>query len=349
MKNDNEFESSGVMYKATAFAIFVILVVLIVLISVSYRKDNVPSTDDQTSTAQKDTISDTQDIDPSGTTASDTTASDTTSGETAAPVTDAPVTSSPDTTSPDTATTPVSGDTVEAPSTNTPQTTLDYLSLYPDTVLAETADAGQAYIDKLVFLGDSTTYGLRAYKMLAGGKDTTQVWTPKIGTLTLSQASFATIVYPETDEELTIADAVAKKKPEYLVITLGVNGVAFMKEDYFKSEYKKIIDSVQTASPDTKIICQSIFPVAKSYARLDSINNDLIDAANKWICEIAAECGVKYLDTNSALRYTDGWLPEDYHNGDGMHLQTNSFTIELNNIRTHAWPGEADAASESTN
>lgn len=344
MKNDNEFESSGVMYKATAFAIFVILVVLIVLISVSYRKDNVPSTDDQTSTAQKDTISDTQDIDPSGTTASDTT-----SGETAALVTDAPVTSSPDTTSPDTATTPVSGDTIEVPSTNTPQTTLDYLSLYPDTVLAETADAGQAYIDKLVFLGDSTTYGLRAYKMLAGGKDTTQVWTPKIGTLTLSQASFATIVYPETDEELTIADAVAKKKPEYLVITLGVNGVAFMKEDYFKSEYKKIIDSVQTASPDTKIICQSIFPVAKTYARLESINNELIDAANKWICEIAAECGVKYLDTNSALRDADGWLPEDYHNGDGMHLQTNSFTIELNNIRTHAWPGEADAASESTN
>ena len=344
MKNDNEFESSGVMYKATAFAIFVILVVLIVLISVSYRKDNVPSTDDQTSTAQKDTISDTQDTDPS-----DTTASDTTSGETTAPVTDAPATSSPDTTSPDTASTPVSGDTVEAPSTNMPQTTLDYLSLYPDTVLAETADAGQAYIDKLVFLGDSTTYGLRAYKMLAGGKDTTQVWTPKTGTLTLSQASFATIVYPETDEELTIADAVAKKKPEYLVITLGVNGVAFMKEDYFKSEYKKIIDSVQTASPDTKIICQSIFPVAKTYARLESINNELIDAANKWICEIAAECGVKYLDTNSALRDADGWLPEDYHNGDGMHLQTNSFTIELNNIRTHAWPGEADAASESTN
>lgn len=344
MKNDNEFESSGVMYKATAFAIFVILVVLIVLISVSYRKDDVPSTDDQTSTAQKDTISDTQDTDPS-----DTTTSDTTSGETTAPVTDAPVTSSPDTTSPDTASTPVSGDTVEAPSTNTPQTTFDYLSLYPDTVLTETADAGQAYIDKIVFLGDSTTYGLRAYKMLAGGKDTTQVWTPKTGTLTLSQASFATIVYPETDEELTIADAVAKKKPEYLVITLGVNGVAFMKEDYFKSEYKKIIDSVQTASPDTKIICQSIFPVAKTYARLESINNELIDAANKWICEIAAECGVKYLDTNSALRDADGWLPEDYHNGDGMHLQTNSFTIELNNIRTHAWPGEADAASESTN
>lgn len=344
MKNDNEFESSGVMYKATAFAIFVILVVLIVLISVSYRKDNVPSTDDQTSTAQKDTISDTQDIDPS-----DTTASDTTSGETTAPVTDAPVTSSPGTTSPDTATTPVSGDTIEVPSTNTPQTTLDYLSQYPDTVLAETADAGQAYIDKIVFLGDSTTYGLRAYKMLAGGKDTTQVWTPKTGTLTLSQASFATIVYPETDEELTIADAVAKKKPEYLVITLGVNGVSFMKEDYFKSEYKKIIESVQTASPDTKIICQSIFPVAKTYARLESINNELIDAANKWICEIAAECGVKYLDTNSALRDADGWLPEDYHNGDGMHLQTNSFTIELNNIRTHAWPGEADAASESTN
>ena len=43
------------------------------------------------------------------------------------------------------------------------------------TILGETADAGQEYIDKLTFLGDSTTYGLRYYKMLSGGTDTTQV------------------------------------------------------------------------------------------------------------------------------------------------------------------------------
>ena len=63
-------------------------------------------------------------------------------------------------------------------------------------VLGETEDAGQEYIDKLVFLGDSTTYGLKAYEVLTGGKNTAQVWTPASGTLTLYNYATATIVFP---------------------------------------------------------------------------------------------------------------------------------------------------------
>lgn len=324
------------MYKAAAFAIFVVLVVLIVLISISSANDDgIPQpSDTQPTTAQGDGTSGdtTADLITSdsteATSAPETTAPDTTAPETA-PETTAPVTTAPETTVP--------SEPIDVPVGNTPEEIAAYLAEYPDTVLGVTEDAGQEYIDKLTFLGDSTTYGLIHYGMLKDGKNTKQVWTPASGTLTLSQASFATIVYPETGEEITIVDAVTRSQPEYLVITLGVNGVSFMDEDYFKSEYKKLVESVQTASPDTKIICQSIFPVARSYELLDSINNDKIDAANKWICEVAADCGVKYLDTNSVLRDSEGWLPEEYHNGDGMHLATNSFTIELNNLRTHAW------------
>ena len=333
------------MYKAAAFAIFVVLVVLIVLISISSANDDgIPQPNDtQSTTAQGDGTSGdtTADLITSdsteATSAPETTAPDTTAPETApettapetVPETTAPVTTAPETTVP--------SEPVDVPVGNTPEEIAAYLAEYPDTVLGVTEDAGQEYIDKLTFLGDSTTYGLIHYGMLKDGKNTKQVWTPASGTLTLSQASFATIVYPETGEEITIVDAVTRSQPEYLVITLGVNGVSFMDEDYFKSEYKKLVESVQTASPDTKIICQSIFPVARSYELLDSINNDKIDAANKWICEVAADCGVKYLDTNSVLRDSEGWLPEEYHNGDGMHLATNSFTLELNNLRTHAW------------
>lgn len=333
------------MYKAAAFAIFVVLVVLIVLISISSANDDgIPQPNDtQSTTAQGDGTSGdtTADLITSdsteATSAPETTAPDTTAPETApettapetVPETTAPVTTAPETTVP--------SEPVDVPIGNTPEEIAAYLAQYPDTVLGVTEDAGQEYIDKLTFLGDSTTYGLIHYGMLKDGKNTKQVWTPASGTLTLSQASFATIVYPETGEEITIVDAVTRSQPEYLVITLGVNGVSFMDEDYFKSEYKKLVESVQTASPDTKIICQSIFPVARSYELLDSINNDKIDAANKWICEVAADCGVKYLDTNSVLRDSEGWLPEEYHNGDGMHLATNSFTLELNNLRTHAW------------
>lgn len=210
-------------------------------------------------------------------------------------------------------------------------------SAYPNTVLRETSDAGQEYIDNIIFLGDSTTHGLKSYKMLKDERDTKQVWTPVNGTLTLSQASIVKILYPDTDEEILIIEAVKNKKPSIMIITLGVNGISFMKEDYFKNEYIKLINSIKDESPNTLIILQSIFPVARSYANQDSINNEKITAANQWIIDIAAETGVKYLNTNSVLTDEEGYLPEEYQNGDGIHFNETAFNIELDYIRTHAY------------
>jgi len=203
--------------------------------------------------------------------------------------------------------------------------------------LHETGDAGQEYIDMIIFLGDSTTYGLKHYGMLSGGEDTKQVWTPASGTLTLSYQSVATIVYPEDESEITIKEAVELAKPEIMVITLGVNGISFMDEASFKREYTDLVETIKSVSPDTKIILQSIFPVAESYEYLNSINNVKILDANRWILDVAESTGVKYLNTISVLLGEDGWLPEGYHNGDGIHLNPDSFTLVLNYIRTHAY------------
>ncbi len=203
--------------------------------------------------------------------------------------------------------------------------------------LAETEDMGQEYLDSIVFLGDSTTYGMRYYEMLSGGKDTLQVWTPTSGTLTLSYQSVATILYPETNTEIPIREAVELKKPAYMIITLGVNGIAFMDGDYFKSEYTDLVKGIQARSPDTKIILQSIFPVASSYEYMSSINNDKIAAANQWVIEVAEQTGCRYLATSSALIGSDGFLPESYQNGDGLHLDPDGFNIVVNYIRTHGY------------
>ena len=333
MNSSNE----GLMYRVLAFCIFVILAVLIVLISVSTVtsvRDNTESqdpmflpTDTKSDDKTEQTDKHTQTTDFWETTVEDTPPPETTSEDTTSSIDTADTTSAPSN----------DGPPVSPPTSNVTKELADFLKKYPGTVLGLSEDAGQAYIDKMVFLGDSTTYGLRAYKMLSGGRETLQVWTPKSGTLTLSNASFATIVYPETGEEITIKEAVSRKKPEYLVITLGVNGVSFMGEDFFKAEYKKMLESVIAASPDTKIICQSIFPVARSYSYLSSINNDKIRNANKWIVEVANQVGVKFIDTYSVLCDDEGWLPESYHNGDGIHLHAESFTLELNNLRTHAY------------
>ena len=235
--------------------------------------------------------------------------------------------------SPDSGTSAEPGSESEAPDEGVAATDTPASSV----LLAETEDAGQEYIDKLTFLGDSTTYGLKYYEVLSGGKNTTQVWTPASGTLTLFNYATATIVFPEDGQEINIVDAVTRKLPEYLVITLGVNGVSMMDEDWFKTDYTALVQSVQAASPDTKIICNSIYPVENDYEQIESINNTNIPQANEWIKAVAEATGCKYADSASVLKAEDGSLREDYGNGDGIHLNADGFNAVLNYLRTHAY------------
>ena len=260
-----------------------------------------------------------------------------------------PDTTTPSTTEPDDTTEPIT-DTeppvTEPPVTEPPVTepadTGDVnVPATGDHVLGETADAGIAYQDKIVFLGDSTTYSLLYYGKLSGGKESMQIWTPKSRTLALDLALTTTILYPETEEEISIEEAARRKQPEIMVITLGVNGVSYMhdKEEYFISVYTKLVNKIKNASPDTKIILQSIYPVARSWEKTKSINNERIRAANEWVQQVAEDCGIYYLDTISVLADEEGYLPEAYQNGDGIHLNADSCGIVLDYIRTHALPG----------
>jgi len=218
-----------------------------------------------------------------------------------------------------------------ADNSNIPEDTEDRQTQPPD---ANTDTPSNLTLDDLTFLGDSTTYGLKAYEMLSGGKQTTQVWTPSSGTLALFNQSFATIVYPPTGEEIPIRDAVALAKPVMLIITLGVNGVSTMGEADFKADYSDLIEGIQAASPNTTIVLQSIFPVASHYEHLKSINNDKITAANVWVKQLAESYGLKYVNAYSKLVGADGFLPAAIQNGDGLHLNSDGFNIVLNNLKT---------------
>ena len=227
------------------------------------------------------------------------------------------------------------------PENNTPEQTPPTSTPTPEqpkTALAETADMGREYLDKFIFLGDSTTYGL-GYYYDHGYTDLvppTQVWTPTSGTLTLDQWNYVAMKNPETDEEQMLTDLLSLKQPEYLCITLGVNGVSFMKEDYFKQSYTSLVQKVQELSPNTTIILNSIYPVTSGYeAKNNGINNLKIEAANLWISSIAQKCGVHYLDSASVLRDDNGRLPDSYTNGDGLHLNGEAFGLVVDYIRTH--------------
>ncbi len=212
-------------------------------------------------------------------------------------------------------------------------------------VLEQTPDAGMDYIDSLIFFGESTTYHLKSRGVLSDGTDTTQVWSPRGGTVNLDTTiSTLKIVYPESGEQMTIAAAVAKKKPQIMVLTFGLNGAVQKHnrgEDYFTQCYLCLIDIIRQGSPDTKIILQSCFPIAadmdmSSYTVDAKTLNSYIREINSWTKSLALSEGCYYLNTCEVLCDSDGFLLDEFDVGDGHHLTVAAYEAILKYMRTHA-------------
>lgn len=219
-------------------------------------------------------------------------------------------------------------------------------------VLPASDDLGDEYISRIVFLGESTTYGLWRYGVLPDGLASNQVWTGATvqngevccaGTLSLSPSLTSTkLFYPDTGEALTISEALMRKKPEFLIITLGLNnGASYYTEDTFKQCYRSLLNSVIASSKDTVILLQSIFPVAAT-CKIKAYTPERLALCNSWIYDLACEYGLWYLDTASVLSGADGRMKPEYDNGgDGIHLNREGLEAVLLYIRTHGYREES--------
>lgn len=220
-------------------------------------------------------------------------------------------------------------------------------SLTPEEVtLDETPDAGMAYIDQMIFFGESTTSHLRSRGVLTGGRDTPQVWDDaSSGTKTLSSKLLSeTIDYPKTGEKLTIAEAVEREKPAYIVLSFGLNNISgfIANKSLYVNNYSRLIRAIQTASPDTRIILQSVYPVTldcSAWKENGATVSEYTRTLNSWLPEIAASFeNVRFVDTASVLTDDEGCLISSYDfNGDGIHLTTSAYEQILLYLRTHAW------------
>lgn len=214
--------------------------------------------------------------------------------------------------------------------------TVDEVPDYGDepAVLRKTDDMGEEYLSKIIFIGDSRTYGLKYYKVIPGR----QVWVPANGTLYISSATKAKIVY-ETGEEITIREAAKLRQPEIVMISLGINGIAALNEKQFDYSLRTLIEQIRDVSPGTHIILNSMYPVSDFYENLRSINNEKIQEGNKWILEIAKKYNCKFLDSYSVLLDSNGFLDRNYQNGDGLHPNKEGYKLLTEFFRTHALEG----------
>ena len=217
-----------------------------------------------------------------------------------------------------------------------------------DAFAESDGNSSQGIIDEFIFLGESTTYHLKSRGVLSGGTQTTQVWAPRSGTLMLEPSTYSCrIIYPETNEELELCEALKRKKPKYILLTFGLNGAAkhvTKGEDYFKSCYSRLISTINSASPETVVILQSCFPVGKemdmsSHSVSVSTLNQYIDTLNTWTRELASELSIKYLNTAPLLKDSEGFLKNEFQADDGYHLTREAYLEILNYIKVQEYGG----------
>ena len=187
-------------------------------------------------------------------------------------------------------------------------------------------------LDDFTFLGDSITAHMASRADVAPE----QIWATKERYLNLdSHITRAKIVAPDTGAEERIAEAVARLKPQNLVITLGIDyGVYYYRNDLsvFAKYYERLLDDIAAAAPDTRIYLQSIFPVSEA---CKSITNEMIDNANAAIRTLAQKRNLPYLDTQSVLRDERGFLKKEYcYSEDGIHLTSGAYEAILAYIST---------------
>lgn len=203
--------------------------------------------------------------------------------------------------------------------------------------LAQTEDKGSTYVDQIYFLGDKSLKVLQTESMLTGKDAKKQVWVPDTGSLPASSLDTAKYKSPATGNNVPADEICEVNKPAYLVICPSADNISMTNEEQIKSVYATLINAVKAKSPSTKIICCSLTPIASNY-QYEDITNELIQKVNGWIAAAAESAGAKYLDMASGLVADDGFLPQSYQDGDGMHLNAAGMKAWLTYLRTHAYP-----------
>ena len=201
-------------------------------------------------------------------------------------------------------------------------------------LLPETADAGESYQKETLFLGDSNTV-----RLYANGLISLQQFCAKEGIGTHAALNEGIVTFKKDSSTYTIAQAVAKMKPRRVVIMLGTNDTGMAVEDFI-SNYKQLVQAIQTSYPYTDIIVNTVPPVPADHSNYPNMDQTRIDDFNMALLSMCEEMGLKFLNTAEALKDSTGYGNADYYQSGDIHLKTSGLKVLLNYLCTHAYETE---------
>ena len=184
--------------------------------------------------------------------------------------------------------------------------------------------------ETIAFIGNSRTQGFIMYNGLSKVQDYTYIG------LMVDTAMTKEFVKTENGKKITLLQDMENKQINKVYIMLGINELGWSYPSVFKLKYGELIDEIRKVKPNCDIYVQSIIPVTKSKDKSDRIyNNTNIKKFNSLIKEVAKEKNVKYLDVQSALTNSEGYLPEEAST-DGIHIGKKYCEKWLNYLRNNS-------------
>ena len=225
------------------------------------------------------------------------------------------------------------------------QNTID-TNKYSSTILEESADAGQSYVDETLFVGDSNT--ARMYRIF-------NYWSydyaiGSVGMSGKSLATYACVQFQGYSGYKTMPEAVALMQPRRVILTFGTNDLSSSySASSFASDYAKGIKAVQDAYPSVDIIVNAIPPLGQQHSN-QNLTQTQVDEYNKALVQMCQDNGWKFLNSAEVLKDSvTGYAKSGYvETSDGIHLTRTAMDALFNYIRTHSYITEDDRPALTT-
>ena len=132
-------------------------------------------------------------------------------------------------------------------------------------------------------------------------------------------------------------EPIIEEKPEKIFIEIGINDLGInLPNDSLVNNYIKIIDKLQSKTPNSKIYIQSIFPVKNESQYLKSITNPEVNKnvvlVNKELKSICEKKKMTYIDIYSSFELEGQMNPK--YSIDGVHLNGAGYLLWRDKLKS---------------
>ncbi|MDL2294551.1 InlB B-repeat-containing protein [Ruminococcaceae bacterium OttesenSCG-928-D13] len=206
-------------------------------------------------------------------------------------------------------------------------------SEYAGTMLEETEDAGDEYVEETLFIGDSNTERMIQYGSVTGVSMKNGIGIESMG---IGSVTGLRCVRFSGYSDMTIPQAVKVMQPKRILIMFGTNNVGLTTETFI-DQYVWALEAIGESWPYADIIIGSVLPIAQ-HCTYGSLSQKAIDEFNLALVEMAKDKGYKFLNWSEALKDTStGYAKSSSMIGDGVHITSDGLELLFDYFRTHSY------------